>query len=211
MRALEQVAIFPGAATTDPFGSEDRAACKRILVPLDGTSSAEEIFPYVETFAKGFDAEVILLRVVPSTGQRFLESIPAGVPGMAIPSESQIDAMGFQIALDERAALKYLMGVKRRMLRAGITSRCQVVEGIPSTAILEYARDTDTSLIAMATHAHGGLTRLMLGSVADDVLRNLPDVPMLLIHCSEPLVADIKGIKDKEFPRRRSHEGRSAA
>lgn len=211
MIEAKRAAKFPQAATTDPFSSKDWAACKRILVPLDGTSSAEEILPYMETFAKGFHAEVILLRVVPTVGLRFLENIPSGFPGMSIPSEAEIDAIGVQTALDKRAALKYLMGVGQRLLRAGLTSRYQVIEGIPSTAIVDYARDADISLIAMATHAHGGLTRLMLGSVADDVLRNLPDVPMLLIHCSQPLVADIKGSKDKEFPGRSSQEGRSAA
>jgi len=192
MIELERTAGFPRSATTEPLSSEDWATCKRILVPLDGTPSAEEILPYVETFAKGFDAEVILLRVVPSVGLRFLENIPSGFLGMSIPSEAEIDAIGIQMALDMRAALKYLMGVRQRLLRAGITARYQVIEGNPHTDILEYARDAGVSIIAMSIHGHGVLRRLVFGSVADDALRKLPDVPMLLIRCSEPVATDTR-------------------
>jgi nucleotide-binding universal stress UspA family protein len=54
----------------------------------------------------------------------------------------------------------------------------RIAEG-PAPAILAYARRHDVDLIAMSTHGHGGLRRLVLGSVADKVLRGA-NVPILL-------------------------------
>jgi nucleotide-binding universal stress UspA family protein len=50
--------------------------------------------------------------------------------------------------------------------------------------ILEYAHTTQADLVAMATHGRGGLTRLLLGSVADDVLHGV-HVPLLLYRPPE--------------------------
>ena len=51
----------------------------------------------------------------------------------------------------------------------------------PAHAIARYAQDTHADLIAVATHGRGGATRLLLGSVADKVLRTSP-VPVLVLR-----------------------------
>jgi nucleotide-binding universal stress UspA family protein len=60
-----------------------------------------------------------------------------------------------------------------------------VVEQEPVTAVLAYALDHDFDLIAMGTHGRGGLQRLILGSVAEAVLRESP-VPVLTVHATQP-------------------------
>jgi len=63
----------------------------------------------------------------------------------------------------------------------GIAARTHVVEGETAETILKYAKEADISMICMSTHGRSGLGRTILGSVADEVLRN-SHLPVLLIR-----------------------------
>jgi len=81
----------------------------------------------------------------------------------------QFDDVGLEA---ERAqAEQYLDGVAARLRHRGFTVRTAVIEGIPAMDVIAYADEHDADVIAMSTHGYGGLKRLLLGSVADKVLR----------------------------------------
>jgi nucleotide-binding universal stress UspA family protein len=74
----------------------------------------------------------------------------------------------------------YLQAIATRLQAHQLDVRIQVmVAQQPAAAILEYARDNAADLIALATHGRGGAVRLLLGSVADKIVRGA-STPVLL-------------------------------
>lgn len=149
----------------------DPARPQRVLVPLDGSSLAEEILPAVTDLARTLRAEVLLLRVI---------EYPVPVLG---------DGTGYVTVFDEETeradAEAYLAQVARRLMDAGLSVATEVVVSPPTVVgqvpatIADVARDRAATLIALATHGRGGLARLVLGSVATGVLQRA-NVPLLL-------------------------------
>ncbi len=136
---------------------------KRILVPLDGSPLAESILPAAEEWAKEEGAEVVLLRAV----------LAHHVPG-------RDDTEGQVRVVEEGEA--YLKEMAERLERRGLPRvRWVVWYNEPATAITEAVVRYEADLIAMATHGRSGLSRLLLGSVAEAVVRSAR-VPVLLIR-----------------------------
>jgi nucleotide-binding universal stress UspA family protein len=136
---------------------------KRILVPLDGSPLAEAILPVAEEWAKEEEAEVILLRAV------LAHHLPGGDA-----TEAEVHAVGEGEA--------YLKAVAERLERRGLTrARWVVWYDEPAKAIAEAVARDEVDLIAMATHGRSGLSRLLLGSVAEAVVRS-SRVPVLLLR-----------------------------
>jgi nucleotide-binding universal stress UspA family protein len=121
---------------------------KRILVPLDGSALSARILVHVRRLLVREDVEVTVLGVVHD-------------------------------ADDEREQLQRHLEQKCSELRLRkARAEALVVAGDPATMILEVARSTRASLIALATHGRSGLARVVRGSVAEQVLRRAP-VPVL--------------------------------
>jgi nucleotide-binding universal stress UspA family protein len=148
--------------------SRQPTLCQRILVPLDGSQTAEQVLPTVTTVAQALDAELILFQVPIvhvygwMTGEWFLP-----VQGV--------------LAMAEQDAEAYLSDVAGRLKGQGI--RVTPATGIGSVAecIIQYAEANHIDLIAMCTHGRTGLARWTLGSVADRVLR-AGSTPILLVR-----------------------------
>jgi nucleotide-binding universal stress UspA family protein len=79
--------------------------------------------------------------------------------------------------------MRYLERVARHLRAQSVQVQTQLVVAEPDVAILDYAREHAVGLIAIATHGRGGLGRVVLGSVADAVLRRA-GVPVLLYRPS---------------------------
>jgi nucleotide-binding universal stress UspA family protein len=141
---------------------------QRVMIPLDGSALAESILGPVLALGDRAQVEYTLLRVV----------IPVAEFSYG-PAGGKIT--GFQEALkkckdlDERELLRardYLECLAERMRANSFAVNTRVVSSErPATAILDDASAHGTDLIALATHGHGGVKRLILGSVADKVLR----------------------------------------
>lgn len=152
---------------------------KRIVVALDGSDLGERALPYVAPLAQKFGATITLLRATSSLEQ--LAAAQASAAG-AMPAPV-FDAA--QMAADEQKdAAAYLEKVSRRIAGEGSEVRRQVPQGSPAECIVECANDLEADLIAMTTHGRGGLKRLALGSVADEVVRHAP-CPVLLVRIAE--------------------------
>jgi nucleotide-binding universal stress UspA family protein len=80
------------------------------------------------------------------------------------------------------AEIEAALSVEQALLRdAGYTVSMRVRFGDPAEEIVAYARDTHIDLIAMATHGRTGLHHLLMGSVAEQVLRRLA-IPVMLVR-----------------------------
>ncbi len=133
---------------------------RRILVPLDGSDVAERILPTVSALAHRLGAEVILFRAVPPLAQAVV------LPDGKILSPREYTEQ------EEWRARAYLER-KREVLEAAKVQvhAVDVAVGKPAQAILEAEERWLVDLVAMGTHGRGGLGRLLVGSVADKVIR----------------------------------------
>jgi nucleotide-binding universal stress UspA family protein len=153
-------------AAIEPHWPEDRPP--RILVTLDGSQLAEGILDPVGRLAQPLNAELRLVRVV--------DRLQLGATHASSPLTAQ------PLAAEGLAeARRYLSDVARRIRRVGMTVTTRAVFGAPSTTIATVAEEEGVDLIAMATHGHGGLRRLALGSVTDSTLQETT-VPLLLVR-----------------------------
>jgi nucleotide-binding universal stress UspA family protein len=138
----------------------------RILLPLDGSTRAEEALPHASALARRFGAELVLLRVLETVAE------PSVMWG---PAVRQAESAA------KTAALQYLEGIAAHAKERGIAARVVVVEGRPHIAITQYAEDEGVDLIVISARGHSGLSRWLMGTVADRVTRGAK-VPVLLVR-----------------------------
>jgi nucleotide-binding universal stress UspA family protein len=139
---------------------------KRILVPLDGSRLAEQALHHAAIQAEQFGAAIHLLRVLG----------PLPDPIMA----SRETVRGAEAA-SARLAQTYLEGIATSLRERGIPTKAATVEGKPYVEIIHFAEDEGIDLIVLCTRGHSGLSRWLLGSVADRVVRGAT-VPVLLVQ-----------------------------
>jgi nucleotide-binding universal stress UspA family protein len=143
---------------------------KKILVPLDGSVSSEAVLPHVAALAECTGAKIVLLRVLPTkVGETLLvNSVPSGIP----PTSHR----------DERVeAERYLGRIAYEYLTNTLDTRLEVCGGPTAETILDYASGNGADLIAMTTHGRGGMAHLVMGSVAERVVRE-SHLPVLLVR-----------------------------
>jgi nucleotide-binding universal stress UspA family protein len=149
---------------------------EKILVCLDGSKAAEYILNHITDDAARLHARMILLRVIRLPESIMPVNIP-GQPGMLVRTES---TLGNNPAEESEARL-YLSSIAEPLRKKRLNVESVVLQGSAGESIIKYAQDNDCSLIAIATHGHGGLRRLALGSTADYVLQHSP-LPVLTVR-----------------------------
>ena len=147
-------------------------AYKTILVPLDGSTMAEQVLPEVKKIASS-DSTLHLLQVVPTEN----------VPYFPFTNPDK-----FHQELKKEAE-SYMQEVEERLQRQGYTVDAVVRSGNPAEQIVNYASELNADIIAMTTLGAGGLAHWLLGSVAEKVVRHAT-TPVLLIHATQESVAD---------------------
>lgn len=150
----------------------------KILVPLDGSCQAEKVLTHVAHLARCMDAELVLLRVpVYAYAQEAYASYALGQGYRPVP-----------LAPDHAEVLaeskKYMHKLANELCRLGLRVSVVIPDGETVARICEYANESQVDLIAMATHAPGGLHRMIFGSVVDEVLRQ-SGKPVLLVRTGE--------------------------
>ncbi len=155
--------------------SETVSKFKRILLPLDGSKHGEAALSYAESLAITTKAEVILLQVVTPPHDIILAE--DYTPHLSRISDEYIEHAS-------AAARNYLDTIKERLMGLKIAVHCVVVTGHPAESIINYAQENNIDLIAMSTHGRSGISRWLVGSVADKVLHTT-DRPVLLVRATE--------------------------
>lgn len=172
--------LHPSKEAPD-FGKEP--ACRRILLPLDGTPLAEQIVPPAVELAKLMSAEMRLLRVIQSEVPAEFGFQDGGA--FVTPEAHEIVAkIEENQKRQEHKAESYLRTLADRIHSMGVRAETRVVLGeSPAAAILHEVHAGEAKggidLVALATHGYGGLKRVWLGSVADKVIRGSA-VPVLV-------------------------------
>jgi nucleotide-binding universal stress UspA family protein len=133
---------------------------KRILVPLDGSQTAEIVLPYAEDIAARFGAKIVLVSVSDS--------------GAA-------DSVHLYSLYLERVKEQIQRRLKGRKTKREAKLRSVILQGKPADEILRYAADNNINLIVMASHGSSSRGPWSLGNIAGKVLR-ATESPVLLIR-----------------------------
>jgi nucleotide-binding universal stress UspA family protein len=149
---------------------------EKVLVCLDGSTPAERILPYItgETIAQ--HGKIILLTVIdlPET------VLPINIPGSPALTVSTPGAVK-RTFTEENTANDYLKGQEKSLEAQGLDVDYVVISGSPGETIVSYAQENECTLIAIATHGHGGFRRFALGSTADYVVHH-SSIPVLTVQ-----------------------------
>jgi nucleotide-binding universal stress UspA family protein len=146
----------------------------RILVPLDGSELAERALAPATALARRAGAGVELVHV----------HVPIPVEPIYVEGLPVIDDQWRSLRRDHERA--YLEQVRER-LGPDVAATATLLEGFAAPALAAHARASEAWLIALTSHGRGGLTRLWLGSVTDELARTSP-VPLLVLR-PEPAAA----------------------
>jgi nucleotide-binding universal stress UspA family protein len=142
----------------------------RLLIPLDGSKTAEKVLPYARLLAGTLKLPVELLEVI-----NIIEIAKHLTPEKAHFLNTVVENR-------VRSSEQYLKGVANTFPGANV--KCTVEQGTAAEVIIEKAAADKGTLINMATHGRSGINRWLLGSVAEKVLRGATN-PLLLIRATE--------------------------
>jgi len=129
----------------------EKGVLRKILVPLDGSITSEVVIPYIRELASKLEAELTLLQVVPQDNHIYT------------------DAEG------------YLKSVCSLLEEKGITANYKVRIGAAADEIIDLADELNADMVAMSTRGRTGVSRWVLGSVAQKVLLG-GNTPLLLVR-----------------------------
>lgn len=147
----------------------DATKLTNIIVPLDGSERSEEALPLAVEMARRFQARLTLMRV----GQR---------PEIASLGEAR-DLSGLLDEIESRCR-KYLDEVKQKLDSPDLDVAIEYVMGVASQCLVERTQQPDCSMMVMSTHGRDGLSRWLIGSVAEKVTRHAA-CPVTLIRSSQ--------------------------
>ncbi|MBN2231440.1 MAG: universal stress protein [Deltaproteobacteria bacterium] len=137
---------------------------KKVLALTDGSELSRNALRYASEICRLHEAELFLLTVV--------DKVPSYV-------DAEINHEIFE-KMEEvlRTEVATCAGYCET---AGVGCRSEVRHGIPYEEIVNYAKEIDADMIVMATHGHSGLSHILLGSVAEKVVRHAP-CPVLTVR-----------------------------
>ncbi|MDD4876443.1 MAG: universal stress protein [Dehalococcoidales bacterium] len=144
----------------------------RILVPLDGSRFASRALRYATELAHRFGAEIILIQVVkPTTPILATTGMMPGVVESPTLAELTVQAAFTEDRRNTTRAKRYLSGKVRAIKSRDIKTSYQVIVGDPARVIRELSKKKHIDLVVMTSHGKSGLKRVIMGSVADEVIR----------------------------------------
>jgi nucleotide-binding universal stress UspA family protein len=139
-----------------------------ILCPIDLSDVSVRPLTYAATLARWYNAQLTVLHVVPTFEPMSVRSATLDGPVQFVYPVSREEVVAEMQRLVDAAG-------------AGSTAvACEADAGDPSRTIVEHALTRQADLLVMGTHGRGGLERLMIGSVAEKVLRRAP-CPVLTV------------------------------
>ena len=160
-----------------PAASPDAFDLRRLLVPLDGSPPSESSLPISAVLAKAYNAEVCLVRIVPTlatvSGER-------ASTALLVPT-----ATAASLDLEEVEAKRHLQLIVSQFRADGVRVSAFVGRGDPAQGVLDEASRGDAELIVIATHGRSGLDAVFSGSVASRIVAKFPR-PVLLVRAPRP-------------------------
>ncbi len=146
---------------------------KKILCPIDFSACSAEALDYAKELAKMLGASVHLLHVYqdPLANVPFARANTSGAPSAPID----------EIEAARRGRKTEIERLQKVCTDHGVPTQVEEVEGVPASAIVEAASRAKVDLIVLGTHGRTGLAHVVVGSVAERVVR-LAQCPVLTVR-----------------------------
>jgi len=171
----------------------------KVLVPLDGSDFSRQVLPYVRSLLDPGTFDVMLLRVAATP-----EGVTAPPPrplaldgwilGQGEPAEIH-PIFQSQVWDGLKAELREELGPEVNLLRqAGFSVSAEARFGAAADEIFDVAEDENVALVVMATHGRSGLERLLMGSVAEAVLRRV-HIPVMMVRPQRTVVGEAQPVE----------------
>ena len=141
-----------------------------ILVPLDGSELAEGAIPYAHEIAQRSDANLFLLQVMQ----------PVNIPTYYLQAYDVIQEAHEEV---NKSAENYLITMAKTLEDDSLKVQTEVIRGIPQKEILAYIDRNKIDLIVLTARGQSGITRWLIGSIANKILKGAR-IPVLLIRPS---------------------------
>jgi nucleotide-binding universal stress UspA family protein len=135
-------------------------AIKRILVPVDFSDDSLKALDYAVQFSAPFKAELVLLYVVEPVYYATPVDMYATSPNLALLLDEQ-----------RKSGKAQLARLEAKLIKAKRKARAVLKTGSPAQVIADAAKRLKADMIIMATHGRTGLSHVLLGSVAERVVR----------------------------------------
>jgi nucleotide-binding universal stress UspA family protein len=177
----------------------------KALIPIDGSDFSESVFEDVKKLLSPKIYSLTLLEVAPIPEE--LEEVKNGVPATwaaQVGYEHVSDEMRRALEPDrsafvdrawqdnKRKVLTTMEGAKKQLGRAGFEVETAVCFGDPADEISDFVNYRHMNIVVMATHGRSGLGRVVMGSVAEKVLRAL--------HIPVMMVRPVRDVADEVLP-----------
>ncbi len=146
----------------------------RILIPLDGSSVAEQSLVHAIAISKTFPAELILLRVIAESD-----------------TEKTVRMDSVDFALWRRQAKTYLDGLLDQHATPDLPIRCEVAEGQPAETIVQFIASTKPDLLVLTRYGRGNAEDFATGGTAQKIVSSV-DCSVLLLDPRGPTNSDDK-------------------
>jgi universal stress protein A len=160
----------------------------RMLVPVDFSPTSESAVEYAQELAARFDARIELLHVVE-------DPIASG----AWEPDASYLTIPELLARFVEDAERRLGDIKSQLMDAGIAVETRVVTGAPARGIVHAALEDGCDLIVMGTHGRTGLSHMLMGSVAERVIRTAV-CPVLTVRHRPAETLEAKAVAVEAVP-----------
>jgi nucleotide-binding universal stress UspA family protein len=140
---------------------------QRILVPLDGSKTAEKVLPYVISEAKLHGATIVIIRIIAPLRRSLL----FGIPDLVEDLNAHLTCV----------AEEYLEDISGRLANESVAIETELDYGPPALRILEFAKRNEIDLIIVGSHGETNAVRWRFGSVSNYIVRSKSPIPILLI------------------------------
>ncbi len=141
----------------------------RILVPTDFSAPSDVALEYARSMARVFGASLHVLHVIEDATLEGLGPemfVPPTPDTRTVQMQEALERLSHRVTPDDRVALR---------------AKSEVIFGKSSQSIVDYASDNGFDLIVMGTHGRTGIAHLLIGSVAELVVRTAT-CPVMTIH-----------------------------
>ncbi len=153
----------------------------RILVPTDGSEGMQCVLAHAAELAQAHEAELHAVYVINSSTYA------------SLPMETSWEGVSDMLEGEGESALE---DARRVVEEYDVSLTTHLLEGPPSKEIVRYAELDGFDLIVMGTHGRGGIDRLLLGSVAEHVVR-ASEVPVLTVHVGQEVETPDANVTEK--------------
>jgi universal stress protein A len=141
---------------------------QKILCPIDFSAPSRNALRYANEFAKAMNAKITVMHVIQP------QPIAADVNVPYVPLEIDL----------EKNAKEDLEQIVKEEVQEGVLVEQVMAFGLPSDCVIAQAQKENVDLIILGTHGRTGISRLLMGSTAENVIRHAA-CPVLVVKASE--------------------------